>query len=299
MLTSTEIGFKIAEARKSKNLSQASLAQQLSLSPQAVGKWERGESLPDILTLDRLARTLGVDLNYFSENFASPEALGSVTASPVVSSANSELEAAPKKRGWNMSQGSWIDADFSGLGGLGEKFGASLIRGCLFVGSDLSGLSMNGNHIEQCDFSEAKLDGSRLSGSHLSGSRFIGASLHGASFRQSHMQACDLTGADFTEAEFDMSNLHKCVLTDVVWSRVRFHIVQFSDAVLSGAFDECAFENCAFTRTTFRDATLTRTFFKNKSLKKVMFENCRADRLTYSFLKANKADMSGIALIEE
>ncbi|GAB3643351.1 helix-turn-helix domain-containing protein [Spirosoma arcticum] len=63
------IGSKIAETRKKANLSQLQLAQQVFVSPQAVGKWERGESLPDIVTLTRLSQTLGVDLNYFSESF--------------------------------------------------------------------------------------------------------------------------------------------------------------------------------------------------------------------------------------
>ena len=71
MLNSKSIGNKIAEARKNSNLSQAELAQQVSISPQAVGKWERGESMPDITTLHRLAEIFGVDLNYFSEIFKS------------------------------------------------------------------------------------------------------------------------------------------------------------------------------------------------------------------------------------
>ena len=41
------VGSKIAKARKEKNISQAQLAQQLFITPQAVGKWERGESIPD------------------------------------------------------------------------------------------------------------------------------------------------------------------------------------------------------------------------------------------------------------
>ena len=66
-----KIGNKIAEARKKINISQAQLAERLFISPQAVGKWERGESMPDIITFNRLAEILGVDLNYFSENFQS------------------------------------------------------------------------------------------------------------------------------------------------------------------------------------------------------------------------------------
>ncbi|RYG21663.1 MAG: XRE family transcriptional regulator, partial [Chitinophagaceae bacterium] len=50
MLNSKSIGNKIAEARKKINSSQAELAKQVSISPQAVGKWERGESMPDIIT---------------------------------------------------------------------------------------------------------------------------------------------------------------------------------------------------------------------------------------------------------
>ena len=69
MLNIKIIGNKIAEARKKINISQAELAQRLFISPQAVGKWERGESMPDIITFNRLAEILGVDLNYFSENY--------------------------------------------------------------------------------------------------------------------------------------------------------------------------------------------------------------------------------------
>jgi len=45
------IGSKIAEARKKINISQAQLAQHLFISPQAVGKWERGESIRTSLLL--------------------------------------------------------------------------------------------------------------------------------------------------------------------------------------------------------------------------------------------------------
>jgi transcriptional regulator with XRE-family HTH domain len=73
MLNTKMIGNKIAEARKKINMSQAQLAQFLFISPQAVGKWERGESSPDIITFNRLSEILEVDLNYFSENFQSAD----------------------------------------------------------------------------------------------------------------------------------------------------------------------------------------------------------------------------------
>ena len=105
------IGNKIAEARKKLSISQAQLAEKLFISAQAVGKWERGESLPDILTLNKLADILNIDLNYFSEKFNSSE-----------TEKVSNPEEKTKKLNWDMSGGNWIDADFSGLKDLQEKF---------------------------------------------------------------------------------------------------------------------------------------------------------------------------------
>lgn len=46
---------KLQSLRKEKGLTQAELAEKVSVSPQAVSKWEKGESLPDISTLMLLA----------------------------------------------------------------------------------------------------------------------------------------------------------------------------------------------------------------------------------------------------
>ena len=57
------IGHNIASYRKQAGLTQAALAEQLNYSDKAVSKWERGESIPDVLTLDTLARRLGITVN--------------------------------------------------------------------------------------------------------------------------------------------------------------------------------------------------------------------------------------------
>ena len=62
----TIIGKRIAEGRKRKGLSQAGFAALLHVSPQAVGKWERSESLPDIFMLGKIGEAIGTtDINYF------------------------------------------------------------------------------------------------------------------------------------------------------------------------------------------------------------------------------------------
>lgn len=53
------INEKIRELRKNKNLTQDALGAQLGISGQAVAKWEKGESMPDILLLPDLCKILG------------------------------------------------------------------------------------------------------------------------------------------------------------------------------------------------------------------------------------------------
>ncbi|MCL2369876.1 MAG: helix-turn-helix domain-containing protein [Firmicutes bacterium] len=60
------VGERISEGRKNKGLSQAQFAELVNISPQAVGKWERSESLPDIFMLGRIGEVIGTtDINYF------------------------------------------------------------------------------------------------------------------------------------------------------------------------------------------------------------------------------------------
>ena len=55
-------GSFIAQKRKEKNMTQQDLADKVYVSAQAVSKWERGKSLPDITLLMPLANILDVSL---------------------------------------------------------------------------------------------------------------------------------------------------------------------------------------------------------------------------------------------
>ena len=57
------IGANIAAYRKRDGLTQATLAEKLNYSDKAVSKWERGESIPDVLTLMQLADLFGTTVN--------------------------------------------------------------------------------------------------------------------------------------------------------------------------------------------------------------------------------------------
>ena len=57
------IGANIASYRKQAGLTQVGLAEKLNYSDKAVSKWERGESIPDVLTLMVLSEQFGITVN--------------------------------------------------------------------------------------------------------------------------------------------------------------------------------------------------------------------------------------------
>ena len=58
-----QIGANIAAYRKRSGLTQAGLAEKLNYSDKAVSKWERGESIPDVLTLVHLSEQFDITVN--------------------------------------------------------------------------------------------------------------------------------------------------------------------------------------------------------------------------------------------
>ncbi|MCX2680024.1 helix-turn-helix domain-containing protein [Galbibacter sp. EGI 63066] len=301
MLNSKSIGNKIAVARKKINLSQSELAKHVSISPQAVGKWERGESMPDITTLNRLAEILGVDLNYFSDGFQTVdvettkyETYNTQTVENPISKPNKNFDW-----NWNMSQGNWVDADFSGLKNLTEKFSSSNMKNCKFMNADLSGLILGKNNIELCDFSSSNIRNSKIQSSNLLNNQFNNCSFIDAVFLKNNIGKCNFSEADFSGAEIIEGYFESNIVKNVVWKLTSFKNTGISDVVFEGNFEDCQFENCAFYNVKFQNATILNTFFKyNRKFKKVQFINCRVDKITYAFLKNNQANLTGITVLE-
>jgi uncharacterized protein YjbI with pentapeptide repeats len=293
------IGNKIAEARKKVNISQAQLAQQLFISSQAVGKWERGESMPDIVTFNHLAEILGVDLNYFSEGLFSVST--ELTPNELPEKQTNDLPSSKQKknRGWNMSYGNWTDADFSGLKNLQEKFSSSNMLRCKFIGSDMTGLLLKNNNVQACDFSGSNFSRSLIQNSNLSNNLFKECLMQETEFSQTYITECDFTGADFTGVIIKSGGFGKNTIIDAKWNYTSFIDSYITDTIFTGTLQVCSFENCSFNRLIFKDATILNTFFKNKSLKKIQFIDCQADRITYEFLKNGNANLTGITLLPD
>lgn len=57
------IGKRIAQHRKEKGMTQEELSQKMEVSAQAVSKWENDQTCPDITSLPKLAKILGVSVD--------------------------------------------------------------------------------------------------------------------------------------------------------------------------------------------------------------------------------------------
>ena len=58
-----KIGNFIKTIRKNNKMTQSELAERLSISPQAISRWENGEALPDTLILLELSKCLRISVD--------------------------------------------------------------------------------------------------------------------------------------------------------------------------------------------------------------------------------------------
>ncbi len=86
-------GRKLLELRKAKGLSQEQLAAQMTVSRQAVSKWELGEAMPDTENVVQLSRIFGV-----TTDFLLRDEIGSGTEIPAAKETQEATPHAHKRR---------------------------------------------------------------------------------------------------------------------------------------------------------------------------------------------------------
>jgi len=57
------VAFNLCRYRKENNLTQLELAERLNYSDKSISKWERGEGLPDLLIMVKIAEIYGISVN--------------------------------------------------------------------------------------------------------------------------------------------------------------------------------------------------------------------------------------------
>ena len=69
------IANNITTLRKVKNLTQLEFANELNYSDKAISKWERAESIPDVIVLKQIADLFGVTVDYLLKEHSEDEKL--------------------------------------------------------------------------------------------------------------------------------------------------------------------------------------------------------------------------------
>jgi len=294
------IGNKIAEARKKLNKSQAELAQLLFISPQAVGKWERGESIPDLITFNRLAKVFGVDLNYFSDDFAS--------ADEVKRQESLDSTGLPEARDLiNFTGSNLPDSDFSGIIAHKRKFKGSALHGADFSGADLTGSSFFASDLREANFNDANLKDCVFAALDLTDASFSGTRLTDTEFSRSGLMRARFSSAKLTGTKLCKADLRTTLFENCIFEGVDFKYSDLSGVCFDGQiFNGVKFNNTALNQTSFKAATLRNVSFRaqyaltNKYyrvLKTICFDGAKMDKLTYAALKGVGVALTGVNII--
>ncbi|MFP8892225.1 MULTISPECIES: pentapeptide repeat-containing protein [Chryseobacterium] len=301
------LGNKIAMARKEKNMSQAQLAQLIYISPQAVGKWERGESVPDILTINQLADILDVDLNYFSENYPSQnERAGLKSIGPIENSAPFDQADIPEQlntfKGSNLSQ-----TDFAGVTAHHTKFVANSLSGSDFSGADLTGSLFKTSDVRDSNFEETNLTDCSFSTLDLAGSDFNKAILIRTEFNRIGLGKVKFTDLTMKDVKLRMIDLKDTVFQKCTFDGVHFKYCDIREMSLEDlTFIGVRFDRVSLEGVTFKDSILNNVSFipsfslTNKyyrAIKTIHFDNVKMDKLTFASLKGLGADLSEVTII--
>jgi len=280
MVLSKSIGLKIQEARKGKSLSQLQLAQMLFISPQAVGKWERGESLPDIAMLHKLAGIFGTDLNYFADNEDIARA-SYPSEDLAISNPEENTEKSPKvdrdMSGWN-----WKDADFSKTELTGVNFKASDMENACFDESIITDCLFTALNLANASFHHTKIDKTDFSASNLAKAKFIAVKFNRVDLRLMELGHTIFEGCEFVDVDFSRSDL-----SGICFDGMSFTNVSFNNAALQ----KVSFKNAVLNNASFHAPyAITNRYYR--SLKTINFEGTRMDKLTFAKLKSLGVDLS-------
>lgn len=131
------IGNRISKFRKAKGLTQEELAFTMGVSSQAVSKWENDLSCPDIGSLPKLAKTLGV------------------TTDELLSGKQDDVRMVPAEQRKNLAELVFrIKVDSADGDKVRVNLPMSLVKVGLEIGMDMSG-SINGmDSLKNVDFSK-------------------------------------------------------------------------------------------------------------------------------------------------
>lgn len=319
MVNAKIISERIAEARKASGMTQTELAQKINMSPQNVSKWERMESLPDAITLQVIAKTLHKDISYFysepdDENkkfeyynaetepsrvakdtpidiiqqhraddadFNNSNACHSPTSPENATSAQrDECSNDDSVRAvFNHNGAKWLNMDFAqvSLNNLDFKF-ARFVN-CNFNGTDFNAGKLPYTEFFNCEMIQADLSSCELFRTDIKNCNLSDANFQNALIKQADFVNCSLSNANLCDSTQESSSFRNCDIKNTRFENLNLKSIIFKNTT----FTDCVFTNCTFSECAFKHVTFT---------------DCSADKISYNFLLACRAQAMNVKVIQ-
>ena len=301
------LGIKISTLRKQNNLTQSDLADLLGVSSQAVSKWEMGQSMPDIVTLCKIAEQLDQDLNYFARELEEKDLLNDDESldNPTLHSIRS-LQDRPSNQKINSTQdtihhynGHHNDdtTTHNGQGGnqqsQSERPHSNKVFDMAYAtwkNNDFSGLkNPNGKFgyaiINGCKFNNADLTSAKFTANVIKDSTFDNANLQGASivaasvskssFIHCNMSSANIKASDIKDCQFNQSKLDNASIKASQITKCDFEQISWNGLELKNTKLKQLTISGSITDASFVGVWLKDIQFKNCSFQNTLFKNIK------------------------
>lgn len=271
MVNAKIISERIATARKDSGITQSDLARKINMSPQNVSKWERGESLPDAVTLKAIADTLNKEITYFyGEN-------GDEQGSFVINTPANKSDDKKPRATLNNCADKWKNLDLSHSKMDCYDFKYARFENCDFSSADFNKNKLPYTEFIRCNLNQANVAECDIFRADFKNCDMIETVFDNAELDQSDFADCTLKNMNFKNMPFN-SSCRACLIENVTFENVDFKSAIFKKTI----FENCVFTNCTFVECDFRHTT---------------FKSCTTDKISYGFLSISKADIKDFKIL--
>lgn len=244
MITPEIIGKNIVIARNDCGYTQKDIADKLAVSPQNISKWERGVSIPDVITLVQIAELLNKDIKYFLVSH-NQEVQEPVFVSPVIPST-----AAAAYVDSVFSNNNWYKQNICEIKRNGIYLYNSIMRHTEFASSGLKRCK-----IKDCDFFHCSGVDSEVSDTQIHHCFFRFMKIKDTMVESCKINAtfyrCDIRDSSFSATVFDNCNI------DAVFQNCKFSRIALKNCKKAR---HCSFIKCEMDKMSeqaFRESGAT------------------------------------------
>ena len=263
MITHEIIGKNLINARNDMRYTQKELADKLAVSPQNVSKWERGVSIPDVITLLQIAQVLNKDIKYFLEDHNQEMVVANqeliiahqelVTASPVASA---------------VTAVKYVDSVFSNTNWYKQHIREIKRNGIYLFNSIMRYSEFSSLGLEHCRMKDCELFHCNSSDCEIVDTDIKRCFFRFAKMKNMKLSSCRIN-ASFYRAEISESS--------------------FTAVVFDGCNMDVVFDNCKFNRIAIKNF---------RKARHCSFVNCEMDKLSEQIFRESGATIINCTIME-